>query len=157
MEVQAVTKYVRISPQKANEVACLIRGMSASAALDALKFMPRKAARILYKTLQSAVANAENNAHLDVDDLIVKSAEVGGGPRLKRHMAVARGSAHPLLKRTSHLRIVLADNGSRKKKRATGAVQAEKAAKAAAAEGGAAATETEKAAAQAETKDEKKA
>ena len=118
MEVQAVTKYVRISPQKANEVARLIRGMGASVALDTLRFVPRKAARIIRKTLQSAIANAENNAKLDVNDLIVKSAEVGSGPTIKRFIAVARGSAHPLLKRTSHIKIVLSDDGGRKDKKA---------------------------------------
>lgn len=115
MEVRAITKYVRISPSKANEVARLIRGMNASEALDSLRFMPRKAARIIRKTLQSAVANAETNAQLDVDALWVKTADVGGGPLIKRWLAVARGSAHPIIKRTSHIRIVLSDDEAERK------------------------------------------
>src|ERR1041385_3969393 len=118
MEVQAVTKYVRIAPSKANDVARIIRGMKAAAALDTLQFDPRKAARIIRKTLQSAIANAENNAQLAVEDLVVKSAEVGGGPMIKRFIAVARGSAHPILKRTAHIKIVLSDTGGTKKTKA---------------------------------------
>ncbi len=118
MEVQAVTKYVRISPQKANEVARIIRGMPASAALDTLQFSSRKAARLIRKTLQSAIANAQTNAQLDVNDLVVKHAMVGGGPLIKRSIAVARGSAHPLLKRTSHIKIVLSDDGAAKRMKA---------------------------------------
>jgi len=106
---------VRIAPSKANDVARIIRGMKAAVALDTLQFVPRKAARIIRKTLQSAIANAENNAQLAVEDLVVKSAEVGGGPMIKRFIAVARGSAHPILKRTSHIKIVLSDNGGVKK------------------------------------------
>lgn len=118
MEVQAVTKYVRISPSKANDVARIIRGMSASAALDTLQFVPRKAAKIIRKTLQSAVANAENNAQLDVNDLVVKTAMVGSGPQIKRWIAVARGSAHPIIKRTSHITVILSDEGGAKKAKA---------------------------------------
>jgi large subunit ribosomal protein L22 len=120
MEVQAITRYARISPQKANEVARLIHGMSASTALDTLRFIPRKAARLIRKTLQSAIANAQNNAKLDVNDLVIKSAEVGGGPVIKRFIAVARGSAHPLLKRTSHVRIVLTESGEGKNRKRGG-------------------------------------
>jgi large subunit ribosomal protein L22 len=125
MQVQAITKYVRISPQKANEVARIIRGMNAAAALDTLQFVPRKAARIIRKTLHSAVANAEYEAKkegvaLDVNDLVVKSAEVGSGPVIKRWQAVARGSAHPILKRTSHIKVVVSDqvNGAKSKAKA---------------------------------------
>lgn len=96
-------------------MARIIRGMSASSALDTLRFVPRKAARILRKTLQSAIANAEKNADLDVNDLVVKTAVVGTGPTIKRGIAVARGSWHPILKRTSHLKIVLSDEGAAKR------------------------------------------
>jgi large subunit ribosomal protein L22 len=110
----ATTKYVRISPSKANDVARVIRGMIASEALDTLKFVPRKAARIIHKTLHSAVANAEQearkeNAKLDMEKLVVASAVVGTGPVIKRWIAVARGSAHPLIKRTSHVTVVVSD------------------------------------------------
>jgi large subunit ribosomal protein L22 len=118
MDVQAVTKYVRISPQKANEVARLIRGLRAAEALDTLRFSPRKGARIIRKTLQSAIANAEKNAELNVNDLVVKTAVVGTGPQIKRWLAVARGSMHPIIKRTSHVKIVLSDDGAAKRTKA---------------------------------------
>jgi large subunit ribosomal protein L22 len=77
--------------------------------LDLLAFTPKKAAFLIGKTLKSAVANAENNANLKPDGLVVKEATVGEGPTIKRIMARARGSASPILKRTSHIRIVLSD------------------------------------------------
>lgn len=109
MEVTALTKHTRISPKKAREVANELPGLPANEALDVLKFIPRKAARLFHKTLHSAIANAENNHELSSDDLIVKSAIVDEGPTMKRFKPVARGSAHPIHKRTSHLRIVLAE------------------------------------------------
>lgn len=109
MEVTALTKYQRISPKKAREVARELVGMPANEALDLLKFIPRKAARMFYKTLHSAIANAENNHDLSSDDLIVKSAIIEEGPAMKRFKPVARGSAHPIRKRTSHFRIVLSE------------------------------------------------
>ena len=86
-----------------------IQGHSASEALDLLTFSPKKAALLVKKTLKSAIANAENNAELRVDTLLVKEAVVGEGPTFKRFRARARGSASPLRKRTSHIRIVLTD------------------------------------------------
>jgi len=74
-----------------------------------LKFIPRKAARLLGKTLRSAMANAENNSNLNADDLIISEAIVEAGPALKRFRPCARGSAHPYKKRMSHLRITLTD------------------------------------------------
>jgi len=91
------------------EVTREIQGLPVSAALDVLAFTPKKAAFLIGKTLKSAVANAENNANLKVDGLVVKEAVVGEGPTLKRIMARARGSASGILKRTSHIRIVLTD------------------------------------------------
>src|SRR5207248_1019090 len=99
----------RISPFKVREVTREIQGLPVSAALDVLAFTPKKAAFLIGKTLKSAVANAENNANLKVDGLVVKEAVVGEGPTLKRIMARARGSASGILKRTSHIRIVLTD------------------------------------------------
>ena len=109
MEVRSLYKYARISPFKAREVVREIQGLPVSAALDVLAFTPRKAALLIGKTLKSAVANAENNANLKADTLVVKEAIVGEGPRLKRIMARARGSASRILKRTSHICIVLSD------------------------------------------------
>jgi large subunit ribosomal protein L22 len=139
MEVRSIYRYARISPFKVREVTREIQGLPVSAALDLLSFTPKKAALLIGKTLKSAVANAENNANLKVDGLVVKEAVVGEGPSLKRIMARARGSASGIIKRTSHIRIVLTDEipietrETRKAKQK----QAEKAAKKAAEGGGA--------------------
>jgi large subunit ribosomal protein L22 len=110
MEIRSIQKYARISPFKAREVTREIQGLPVSAALDLLAFTPKKAAFLIGKTLKSAIANAENNANLKPDGLVVKEAIVGEGPTLKRIMARARGSASKILKRTSHIRIVLSDD-----------------------------------------------
>jgi large subunit ribosomal protein L22 len=109
MEVRATYKYAKISPFKAREVARAIQGLPVSAALDIVAYSPKKAAALVNKTLKSAVANAENNANLKVDGLVVKEAIVGEGPTMKRMMARARGSGSRILKRSSHIRIVLTD------------------------------------------------
>jgi large subunit ribosomal protein L22 len=109
MEVRSTYKYARISPFKVREVTREIQGLPVSAALDVLAFTPKKAAFLVGKTLKSAVANAENNANLKADGLVVKEAVVGEGPTFRRIMARARGSASRILKRTSHIRIVLSD------------------------------------------------
>lgn len=109
MEVRAITKFVRISPEKARQVARLLQGRSVTDALATVDLVPRKAARLLGKTLRSAVANAENNFDLKRDNLTVKSALVGPGPTLKRFRTKARGMAGKILKRTSHFTIILTD------------------------------------------------
>src|SRR5437867_9318942 len=109
MEVRSIYKYARISPFKVREVTREIQGLPVSAALDVLAFTPKKAAFLINKTLKSAIANAENNANLKGDGLVVKEAIVGEGPTVKRMMARARGSGSRILKRTSHIRIVLSD------------------------------------------------
>jgi len=96
-----------MSHQKMREVTREIQGLPASQALDVLKFTPRKSARIVMKTLRSAIANAENNASLAADTLIVKEAVVGTGPTFKRWKASARGMAAPRLRRTCNIKIVL--------------------------------------------------
>ena len=123
MEVRSIYKYARISPFKVREVTREIQGLPVSAALDLLAFTPKKAAFLINKTLKSAIANAENNANLKPEGLVVKEAVVGEGPTFKRMMARARGSGSRILKRTSHIRIVLSDEiqietrETRKKKR----------------------------------------
>lgn len=109
MEVRAIYKFARMSAFKVREVTREIQGMPASQALTHLTFVPRKSARLVYKTLASAVANAENNNNADVSDLVVKEAVVGEGPTLRRFKARARGSASRIRKRTSHIRILLSD------------------------------------------------
>lgn len=107
MEVKSITKMVRISPSKARETARHIRGLSANEAMDVLNFSTVKAARLMEKTLKSAMANAENNFGMDVNSLVVKEAVVNEGPAFKRYQPTARGGAWPIRKRTSHFRIVL--------------------------------------------------
>jgi large subunit ribosomal protein L22 len=109
MEVRSIYKYARISPFKVREVTREIQGLPVSAALDLLAFTPKKASFLIGKTLKSAIANAENNANLKPDSLVVKEAIVGEGPTMKRMIARARGSGSRILKRTSHIRIVLSD------------------------------------------------
>jgi len=109
MEVRSIHRYARISPFKAREVTREIQGLPVSAALDVLAFTPKKAALLINQTLKSAIANAENNANLKADALVVKEAVVGEGPTFKRMMTRARGSGARILKRTSHIRIVLTD------------------------------------------------
>jgi large subunit ribosomal protein L22 len=109
MEIQALTRYARMSPKKVREVARVIQGRPASEAMDLVQFIPRKSARLIAKTLKSAIANAENNNELSVENLIVARAIIEEGPVLKRFKAAARGSASPRQKRMSHIRIVLSD------------------------------------------------
>ncbi len=109
MQVISTYKYARISAFKAREVSRAIQGLPVSAALDIVAFSPKKAAGLIAKTLKSAIANAENNNDLRVDTLVVKEATIGEGPTFKRSQPKARGSAGPIRKRTSHIRIVLTD------------------------------------------------
>lgn len=109
MEVKAVTKYVRLSPRKARDMARAIQGLAVADAIKTVEFSERKAARQLEKTIRSAVANAENNAKLSADDLRVKEATIGEGPAMKRFWARSRGMVSRIRKRTSHVTIVLSD------------------------------------------------
>ena len=109
MNVISTTKYARISAFKAREVSREIQGLPVAAALDLLAFTPRKAAALISKTLKSAIANAENNNNLRAESLVVREAVIGEGPTLKRVQPKARGSAGPIRKRTSHIRIVVTD------------------------------------------------
>lgn len=105
MEVHATTRFARMSPQKVREVARQIQGLPAEEAIQLLRFIPRKSARLLGKTLASAIANAENNHNLSSSDLVIVSATVNQGPVIKRSMPAARGSAHPIHKSMSHIRV----------------------------------------------------
>ncbi len=107
MEIKAVAKYIRISPQKARLVADVVRGQDVETAITTLRFMPKKAARILRKVLESAVANAEQMETIDVDTLYVKEIQINGGPMLKRFRPRAMGRATRILKRTSHITVVV--------------------------------------------------
>ncbi|MEJ2638687.1 MAG: 50S ribosomal protein L22 [Desulfosarcinaceae bacterium] len=109
MEAKAITKYVRISPFKVRKLTGVVKDKPVETALNSLKFMPQKAAAIVSKTIRSAVANAEQNMNLDVDDLIVRNLIVDQGPSLKRFKARARGRGSRILKRTSHITVILAE------------------------------------------------
>lgn len=112
MQVTAITKYVRIAPSKAMDLAKSIQGLPVAEALKVTQFSARKAAKLIGKTLKSAVANAEHNANLAAEDLKVKEAVVMPGPVFRRFWARSRGSASPVLKRTSHIRITLTDGNA---------------------------------------------
>ena len=107
MEAKAHLKYARISPRKVKIVLDLIRGKDAGTAMGILKNTPRAASELLIKLLGSAVANAENNFHMDSSKLYVSECYANEGPTLKRIMPRAKGSADRILKRTSHITIVV--------------------------------------------------
>ncbi|NLV88980.1 MAG: 50S ribosomal protein L22 [Tissierellia bacterium] len=107
MEARAIAKYVRISPRKVNFICKEIRGKQVDEALSILRFTPKKGARILEKVLTSAIANAENNFNMDRDNLYVSDAYANDGPHMKRWRPKARGMAYPILKRTSHIGVVV--------------------------------------------------
>lgn len=106
-EARAVTRTIRVSPQKLNLVAAMIRGKKVAAALADLEFSRKRIAGTVKKTLESAIANAENNHDLDVDALIVAEAYVGKSIVMKRFMARGRGRASRITKPFSHLTIVV--------------------------------------------------
>ena len=107
MESKAVAKYVRIAPRKVRVVMDLIRGKNVAEAFAILKFTPKAGAEVVEKVLRSAVANAENNFDMDVEKLYVKTAFADQGLTLKRIHPRSRGQAFKILKRTSHVTIVV--------------------------------------------------
>lgn len=109
MEVQSITRNVRMSAQKMREVVRQIQGMPAVHAAAVLANTPRKSARLVLKTLKSAIANAENNNQLRPETLIVKEAVAGQATSYKRMIPKARGSMGPIIKRNCHIKIVLQD------------------------------------------------
>ena len=109
MEVSATLRHARLSPQKARLVADQVRGMPVERAIELLKFSKRKAAAILKKVLESAIANAEHNEGIDIDELRVGAVEVNQGPTFRRFRARARGRAGRITKRTSHITLTVTD------------------------------------------------
>lgn len=109
MEVTSSAKYLRISPKKVFALAKKIETMKANEALTSLKFAPKKAAGPLYKAIKTAVSDAEHNFKLSNKELTIKKVEVQEGPRLKRVRARSRGMSHPILKRTTHIKVILQD------------------------------------------------
>lgn len=109
MQIQAVARFVRLSPSKARDLARAVRGLPVAKALEVVEFNQRKAAALMKKVLKSAIANAENNAKVSADKLYVGDARVDQGPTMKRFWARSRGMVSPVIKRTSHIRITLTD------------------------------------------------
>ena len=109
MEVRAETKYLRISPQKVRKIIGAVKGKPVETAIETLKLMPQKSAALLGKTIQSAVANADQREEIDVDQLVVRNVFANEGPTLKRFRARARGRGTRILKRTTHLTVILAE------------------------------------------------
>jgi large subunit ribosomal protein L22 len=109
MEAKAIAKYIRVSPRKARLIARNVYGMPVEDALNVLKFTPNKAAGIIYKVMHSALANAQENQKADVDALRVKQVIINEGPTWKRFMPRSQGRANTILKRTSHITVILED------------------------------------------------
>ncbi len=110
MEVRAVAKYIRISPQKVRKLIDAVKGKPVEEGLDLLKFMPQKAASIVEKTIRSAVANADQHPDIDVDSLVIHNILADQGPTLKRFRARARGRGTRILKRTAHITVILSES-----------------------------------------------
>lgn len=113
MESRAITKFIRLSPRKVRLVVDQIRGKGVEEALNILKFVPKRSAGIVTKTLRTAVANAESTQSVDVDRLYVKQAKVDEGGMWKRFMPRAQGRATRIRKRLSHITIVLDETRER--------------------------------------------
>ena len=111
MDVKAKSKYIRISSQKVRKIINVIKGKPIEFCLDTLKFMPQKAAKIIDKTLKSAIANAENNHNLNIDTLKLSNIIVDQGPTSKRFRPRARGRGSRILKRTSHITVIVSSTG----------------------------------------------
>ncbi|MDB4786787.1 MAG: 50S ribosomal protein L22 [Planctomycetaceae bacterium] len=103
--VKAIHKFARISPTKVRPFADLIRGKTTEQAIDALKYMPNRGARMIEKVLASAIANAEDRGARNVMNLKVALARVDGGPSIKRFRPRARGMAAPIIKRMAHIHV----------------------------------------------------
>ena len=106
---KAMVRQARISPTKVRQVLALIRGKGVEEALTILKFSSQRAAKIVFKVLQSAVANAEHNFGMDMDKLYVYTAFADQGPVMKRFRPVSMGRAHPYVHRTSHVTVTVSE------------------------------------------------
>lgn len=109
MEARAYLPHIRISPTKVQVVIDLIRGKPVKEAVAILEYTPKRASRVVKKLVQSAAANAVQNHNMSEDDLVVSKIYVGAGPTLKRYHPRQRGQGFPILKRTSHLTVVVSD------------------------------------------------
>lgn len=117
MSVSAKLSYVHLSAQKARLVADQVRGLQVAKALDILNFSTKKGAGIIKKLLESAIANAENNEGLDIDELALNTIFVDEAPSLKRFKSRAKGRANNIVKRNCHITVVVAPKQSKKERR----------------------------------------
>jgi large subunit ribosomal protein L22 len=113
METRAVAKYVRIAPRKVRRVVDLVRGKYVDEALKTLQFLPNRAAKHVRKVVQSAAANAENNFAMDMETMKITTAYVDQGPTMKRVQPRAMGRAYRILKRSSHITVVVGEGPQR--------------------------------------------
>jgi large subunit ribosomal protein L22 len=109
MDYKASHRYADVSPRKMRPFASLIRGRPVDEALELLRFLPNRSARLIEQVLKSAVGNAEDRGARNIDDLIVVDSRIDGGPIMKRIMPRARGTAYPIKRRYAHIRVTLSD------------------------------------------------
>lgn len=109
MDYKAIHRYADVTARKLRPFATLIRGRYADEALELLRFLPNKSARLLEAVLKSALGNAEDRGAADIDELLVSESRIDGGPIMKRIMPRARGTAYPIKKRYAHIHITLSD------------------------------------------------
>jgi large subunit ribosomal protein L22 len=109
MEYKAIHRYADMSARKIRPFTALIRGRNADEALELLRFLPNKSARLLEAVLKSALGNAEDRGSRNIDDLVVIEARVDGGPIMKRIMPRARGTAYPIKRRYAHIHVAVSD------------------------------------------------
>ena len=121
MDYKASHRYADMSQRKLRQFAALIRSRHADEALELLRFLPNKGARLFEAVVQSAIGNAEDRGARNIDDLVITESRVDGGPILKRHMPRARGTAYPIKRRYSHIRITLTDLDVRDEQQAAAA------------------------------------
>jgi large subunit ribosomal protein L22 len=109
MEYKAIHRYADMSPRKIRPFAALIRGRSADEALELLRFLPNKSARLLEAVVKSALGNAEDRGAREIEDLVVIESRVDGAPMMKRIQPRARGTAYPIKRRYAHIHVTLSD------------------------------------------------
>lgn len=110
METTAKLKFTRLAPQKARLVADQVRGLPVEDAVELLQYSPKKAAHVIRKVMESAIANAEHNEGADIDELKVSAIFIDQGPTMKRFRARARGRSNRIVKTTSHVTVTVSDD-----------------------------------------------
>jgi large subunit ribosomal protein L22 len=109
MEFKAIHRYADMSPRKVRLVANLIRGRAADEAIELLRFLPNKSARLVEQVLKSALGNAEDRGARNIEELVIAESRVDGGPIMKRIQPRARGTAYPIKRRYAHIHVTLSD------------------------------------------------